>query len=191
MSYLRTELSNSSGVERRRARVALVELGDEAVPTLIAALSDPHLLAKHEALKALEAIGNVAAAQGLVDALHDSDYCVRWMAAEALTHTGPTGLRILLAELAREDELGSEPAYVHEWTRYVLHFYQGDLPKPLEQLLSALDDNGAGDTLAWDASVALQSITITSTTPSSSTSTTSTTSTTSHNFSATASGACG
>ncbi len=158
MSYLRAELSNPTGVERRRARVALVEMGDEAISTLIAALADPHPLVKQEAVKALEAIGSGAAAQGLVDALRNPDIGIRRMAAEALTHTGPTGLRPLLAALTQGGEASGEAVWVHEGARYVLHYFQGDWPKPLEQLLSALDDASAGATLAWDAGVALQSI---------------------------------
>ena len=65
ISYLKSELSQPSSVERRRARVALIELGEEAIPTLVDALSDSRHLVKQEAIKALERIGDDAATQGI------------------------------------------------------------------------------------------------------------------------------
>lgn len=154
MSDLRAELSNPSSVERRRARVALIELGNEAVPTLVDALSDSRQLVKQEAINALEAIGDDAAAQGLVQALEDEDFGIRWLAAEALAHLGPAGLRPVLTALAHENG----PSWIRDGAQHVLHFYTGDLNKPLEQLLNALDDHDPMTTVTWDAGVALQSL---------------------------------
>jgi HEAT repeat protein len=154
MSYLTTELSSPSSVERRRARVALTELGNEAIPALVRALSDVSPLVRQEAVKALEAIGNDTSAQGLIQALQDQNLGVRWLAAEALAHLGPTGLHPLLTALVRDDTL----IWLREGAHHVLHFYTGDLNRPLEQLMNALEDNDATAPLAWDARVALESL---------------------------------
>ena len=154
MSFLLTELDNPSSIERRRARVALIELGDEAIPALTNALSNPHHLMKQEALKALEAIGDDAAAQVLVKALDDDDFGIRWIAAEALASMGHTGLKALLRALVHDSGM----SWLREGAHHVLHFYKGELNKPLEQLLNALDDNDIGASVTWDAGVALQSI---------------------------------
>ena len=155
MTYLRIDLSNPSSVERRRARVALIELGDEAVPALIAALADASLIVRQEAVKALEAIGDDAAARALIKALQDQDASIRWLAAEALAHLGPVGLKPLLEALAHDSGL----TWLREGAHHVLRFYKGNLTRPLEQLMGALDDHDIMTTLTWDASVALASLT--------------------------------
>jgi hypothetical protein len=154
MSFLATELSSSSSVERRRARVALAELGTEAIPALTRALSNASPLVRQEAVKALEAIGDDAAAKGLIQAMQDPDAGVRWLAAESLAHLGPVGLRPLLGALICNDRL----IWLREGAHHVLHFYAGELNRPLEQLMSALEESDASIPLTWDARVALDSL---------------------------------
>jgi HEAT repeat protein len=107
-----------------------------------------------EAVKALEAIANDASAQALIQALQDQHPGVRWLAAEALAHLGPVGLQPLLAALIHDDHQTS----LREGAHHVLHFYAGDLNRPLEQLMNALEDTDTLDSLTWDARVALESL---------------------------------
>lgn len=154
MSFLATELNSPSSVERRRARVALAELGNEAIPTLARALSNASPLVRQEAVKALEAIGTDASARWLTHALQDPNSDVRWLAAEALSRLGPIGLQPLLTALIHDDKL----EWLREGAYHVLHFYTGDLNRPLEQLMSALEESDTLLPLAWDARVALDSL---------------------------------
>ncbi|MCL4506694.1 MAG: HEAT repeat domain-containing protein [Chloroflexi bacterium] len=154
MSYWIDELDNPSSVERRRARVVLIELGPEAVSNLVAALNDPHVRVRQEVVKALEAIGGDSAAKGLVKALEDEDVGIRWLAAEALGELGVTGLRPVLEALVHDSGL----SWLREGAHHVLHFYKGELNKPLEQLLSALENSTITEAVTWDAGVALQSL---------------------------------
>lgn len=154
MTYWIDELNNPSSVERRRARVVLVEMGRDAVPGLVAALSDPHVQVRQEVVKALEAIGGEAAARGLVGALEDQDVGIRWLAAEALGNLGVAGLKPVLEALVHDNGL----SWLREGAQHVLHFYKGELSKPLEQLLSALDNSTITEALTWEAGMALQSL---------------------------------
>jgi HEAT repeat protein len=154
MSILLSELETPSSIERRRARVALIEMGTDAIGMLAMAASSPHQQVKLEAIKALEVIGGIEAGRVLVRALNDNDFKIRWLAAEALTQMGHSGLKPVLEALIQDDGL----SWVRQGARYVLHFYKGELSRPLEQLLSALDDEGVGATVTWDAGVALRSL---------------------------------
>ncbi len=154
MTYWIDELNNPSSVERRRARIVLIEMGQDAVPGLVAALNDPHVQVRQEVVKALEAIGGDAAARGLVGALEDQDVGIRWLAAEALGELGTAGLKPVLEALVHDNGM----SWLREGAKHVLHFYKGELNKPLEQLLSALDNSTITEALTWDAGVALQSL---------------------------------
>jgi HEAT repeat protein len=96
---LAAELRNPKGLARHRARQALIEIGQPAVPVLVDALSGSDRNARWEAAKALTEIPNPAAAPVLVGALEDREFGVRWLAAEALSTIGPAVLEPLLAAL--------------------------------------------------------------------------------------------
>lgn len=93
------QLGDSNGLLRQQARHALVEIGAEAVPALVDALSSPTEHKRWEAAKALEAIPDARAAEGLVRALEDRAFGVRWLAANALIGIGPAVLAPLLRGL--------------------------------------------------------------------------------------------
>jgi len=92
-------LASPSAVARRKAREALVALGEPAVPSLIQFLSHrkPHV--RWEAAKAIGGIADPIAAFALVNALKDRDGDVRWLAAEGLVALGRHALRPLLSAL--------------------------------------------------------------------------------------------
>lgn len=78
------ELRSQDGVQRKRARNALVKIGKSAVPFLIGLMTNPEDHVRWEACKALVSIKDPAAAVPLVVALGDESSEVRWLAAEAL-----------------------------------------------------------------------------------------------------------
>lgn len=78
------ELRSKDGVQRKRARNALVKIGKSAVPFLIDLITDPEDHVRWEACKTLVSIKDPAAAVPLVVALSDESSEVRWLAAEAL-----------------------------------------------------------------------------------------------------------
>jgi hypothetical protein len=89
-------LADLDGVERHAIRMQLEEIGQPAVPALIAALRSPSEHARWEAAKALGEIGDPRAAPALVKTLEDEKAAVRWLAATALIHLGRDALVPLL-----------------------------------------------------------------------------------------------
>lgn len=78
-------LADKDGVIRKKARKALVAMGEIVVPSLTRVLRNSkfdHL--RWEAAKTLGAIGDVRAIPSLVKALEDRDIDVAWVAAEVL-----------------------------------------------------------------------------------------------------------
>ena len=104
VSGLVATLGDRNGLARQRAREALVEIGQAAVPALRTALVSPHEQVRWEAAKALSEIAAPESAPGLVTALEDREFSVRWIAAEGLVAIGHSSVESLLEALvARGD----------------------------------------------------------------------------------------
>jgi HEAT repeat protein len=100
IEQLLADLSDKHGETRQDAREALVALGELAVPGLLPLLSSGDDQTRWEAAKALCEIHSPASAAGLVTALEDREFGVRWLAAEGLSATGHAGLPPLLQALS-------------------------------------------------------------------------------------------
>lgn len=94
-------LASEDGLERQRARQALVRMGGRAVDPLIHALNDERQVVRWEAARALGNLRDGRAARALVRALEDRDGDVRWLAAEALIALQAAALRPLFEALCR------------------------------------------------------------------------------------------
>ena len=78
-------LASKDGVTRQKARKSLVALGKPAFSSLARALQDSKVdHVRWEAVKTLDAIGDIRAIPQLVNTLEDTDPDVAWLAAEAL-----------------------------------------------------------------------------------------------------------
>ena len=115
-------LADLDGVERHAIRMQLEEIGQPAVPALIAALRSPSEHARWEAAKALNAIRDPRAAPALVSALEDDKSAVRWLAATALIKLG----RSALAPLLRGLEGHSDSIWFRDGAHHVLHSLVSD-----------------------------------------------------------------
>lgn len=93
-------LADGSGAVRLKARAALVEIGNPAVPALIATLRSHDAQVRWEAAKALHDLADPSAAAALVAALEDKSFDVRWLAAEGLALIGRKALEPLFSALA-------------------------------------------------------------------------------------------
>ncbi len=97
-----TELANSDGLARLRARRSLVSIGASSVPALTEALSHHNWRLRWEAAKALSEIADPSATDALVAAMEDERPGVRWIASEGVIALGQRGLVPLLQALIRK-----------------------------------------------------------------------------------------
>lgn len=149
-------LGSKDGMERQRARLALVEIGKPVLPYLLEALKDNHQQVRWEAAKALGSINETDAAPALVDALMDESSEVRWLAAEALIGLREQAVVPLL--LALEKHFKS--VWLREGAHHVLHDLGRYhlLNKPTQQVLETLRSLEPEVTIPWAAKVALESL---------------------------------
>lgn len=95
-------LADKDGVIRRKARKALVAMGEIVVPSLTRILRNTKLdHLRWEAAKTLGAIGDVRAIPSLVKALEDRDIDVAWVAAESLRKFKKNAWPALFRELIK------------------------------------------------------------------------------------------
>jgi len=121
----------------RRARRELVVMGEQAVPSLVAALTHSKGWTRWEAAKALGQIDGDSATAALVGALEDSNFDIRWLAAEGLIRRGRTALRPLLEALMKNPE----SVYLREGVHHVLHDIEDTHIRQLSvPLLAGLED---------------------------------------------------
>jgi HEAT repeat protein len=90
--------------ERADAVTSLVEMGADALPALIHALTDDNDSARQSAAEALGRIGAPAAAGPLRRALSDPNYLVQFAAAQALERIGLPAVSIICGALDDRDE---------------------------------------------------------------------------------------
>jgi HEAT repeat protein len=129
-------LAAANPAERQHAREALVAVGRSAVDPLIRLLDDPHPHVRWQAIKALGAIGDPAAAPALITALEDEEGDVRWLAANGLIDLGHEALQPLLSALAYR---ASSPDLL-EGAHHVLDkLYWRKAPKVVKPVLAALN----------------------------------------------------
>jgi HEAT repeat protein len=125
----------------RRARRALVEMGESAVPYLVDALNKRKGWVRWEAAKALGQIPGAAATAALVAALGDKNFDVRWLAAEGLIFRGREALVPLMQALIEKSDL----AWFREGAHHVLFDLSqgnlGDLVKPVQEALENVDSS--------------------------------------------------
>ena len=111
-------LQNEDGVTRQIARKSLVAVGKPAVPSLRRTLRASTLdHVRWEAVKTLDAIGDIRAIPSLVTALEDSDADVIWSAAEALRKFKKAAWPVLLRALIRR---GADSVLLRQGAHHVL-----------------------------------------------------------------------
>jgi len=151
------ELDNADGLQRQQARLALVAIGDTAVPALIEALSAPHENTRWEAAEALCDLHAPEAAPELVKALEDESIDVRWAAAHALIGLGRSALPSLLQALVYR----FDSPWLREGAYHILHTLQANrmLHPPEAKVFSYLGGfMPTIERIPWAAEAALASL---------------------------------
>jgi HEAT repeat protein len=119
------QLSSKDGDARQKARLALVDIGQEATQPLTALLTDKDKQTRWEAAKVLGAINDPAAIPALIEALKDDVFDVRWLVSEALVHLGTAAvIPVLDMTIVSSDKL-----FLREEAHHVLKYIMRDNPK--------------------------------------------------------------
>jgi HEAT repeats len=131
------DLCSKHPVERWRARMALVDIGEPATPMLIEALESLDQCTRWEAAKTLIDIRDPRAAQAMVEALEDRSFGIRWLAAEGLIRLGRQGLGPLMEALVER----SDSVLLREGAHHVLRVLVGEgLDAHILPVLQALEN---------------------------------------------------
>ncbi|MBU0496201.1 MAG: HEAT repeat domain-containing protein [Chloroflexi bacterium] len=155
LDTLLSTLHSHNGLERERARQALVAIGQPAGPALIDLLTDPYHQVRWEAAKALVEIRDPRAAPTLVARLEDEEFDMRWLAAEGLIALGRAGLLPLLAALVTR----GDSVWLRQGAHHVLNsMFRKDLPAAVIAVLAALEDGAPGLVTPQAAQAALDAL---------------------------------
>lgn len=138
MHELIVKLGSDDGIEREKARKALVKIGRDSIDLLMELLSHPKHIYRWEAVKTLEEIADPVSIPLLIQALEDDKSDVRWIAAKGLIKLGEHSIKPLLKILEEK----SDCVFVLEGAHHVFFDLKENkvLPKdfPIDKLLSAL-----------------------------------------------------
>jgi len=154
------QLSDNDGQTREKARLALVDIGNEATLPLTRILGNRDRQTRWEAAKALGAIADPAAIPALINTLEDNIFDIRWLASEALVTLGTDSVIPLLETLSRS----SENLFLREEARHVLKYILRDNPAAnelntiLKPVIDALNGSAAGMATPGAAQIALEKL---------------------------------
>ena len=160
ISDLVNKLGSDDGFVREHARLSLIDLGKEAVPSLIQALASRQQQVRWEAAKALAKIADPKSISSLIKALQDEVFDIRWLAAEALIAIGIDSIKPLLIALADEPK----ELFLREGAHHVIKYIIGqnskkpELNKILKSVEQALDSTVPGIAVAGAAKDALEKL---------------------------------
>jgi HEAT repeat protein len=115
------QLGDRDGVTRERARRSLAVLGPSALEPLLQALKHKKSRVRFESAMCLRDIGDRRAIDGLVEALGDRTFEVRWVAAEGLINIGRPVISVVLHALMAH----ADSTWLRDGCRHVLSHFAG------------------------------------------------------------------
>lgn len=151
LTSLMDMLANKDGATRQKARKSLVALGKPAVFSLIRALQNSKVdHVRWEAVKTLDAIGDIRAIPQYVNALEDTDSDVAWLAAEALRKFKKVAWPPLFRALI---ERGTDSVVLRQGAHHILKNQKVDgFNDLLGTLTKALESNSVDEAIPMAAS---------------------------------------
>jgi HEAT repeat protein len=139
IAALVSDLADKNSQIRMAARASIVALGCEAVPYLLPLASDKKHEIRWEAVKTMADIKHPSAADGLIRALVDTEFDVRWLGAEGLAALGRHAVPPVLQALQTMDE--SSSVWLRDGAIHVLRAVMAESSaQALEPVLAALED---------------------------------------------------
>ena len=140
-------LCSESGVERKKAREALVAKGTESISYLKKLLDHRKHIDRWEAIKTMEEINDPETMTYLLKALDDDKSDVRWIAANGLVKLGFQSVKPLLKMVKKYND----SVFVLDSAHHIIYDLRenGELPDnfPANELLDLLKRPGSGGRL--------------------------------------------
>ena len=133
-----TRLGNSDGFVREKARLTLIDIGEDAVPLLSDALVSKREQLRWEAAKALVNIADPVSVPALIKVLRDEVFDIRWLAAKALIAIGRDSIEPLLQAIIDE----SNDSFLQEGAHHIIAYLLPSLSKShgLVEILKPVKD---------------------------------------------------
>lgn len=141
---------------QKQVRQALVNIGRDAVPTLISALDSPNSRKRWEAILVLGQIKDPAAAESLIRHLEDEDDDVRYAAMESLIALRRGAVKPILQALTDRFRSVRIMQGAHHIFRELMH--HGLLTEQEIEVLNALEDSAPDMRVPWMAEAALEEL---------------------------------
>ena len=151
-------LACSSGQERRKARLMLVSIGSPAIKSLNELLDKSSPQVRWEAVKSLAQMQDPACIPGLITAMEDELFEIRWAAAAGMAALGMPAVKILLKLLQEKPDA----AFLRESAHHVIRSVIKDAPlKEMRSVLIELEKFGtSAESLPRIAKLALETLRI-------------------------------
>jgi HEAT repeat protein len=132
-------LASKNGQTREEARAFLVAKGAAAVPFLLPLLEERKHKTRWEAVKALADIQDPSAIDGLILALTDEEFDVRWLAAEGLVALGQQVIKPLLYALTNMKQ--ATAVLLRDSAHHILRALStGEREQDIDLVLAAIED---------------------------------------------------
>ncbi len=149
-------LSSADRGIRKQARERLTQEGEAAIPSLVDVLQNGNRDSRVDAAKILGMFKNPLAAPGLIRALEDEDFGVRWSAMDALIALEQASLPPLIQELMNR----FSSVRLREGARRILRVLneQNNLDEPFQRVLLALEGIQPEVEVPWAAEAAWKSL---------------------------------
>lgn len=152
------DLHSEDGLERQRARYGLINIGPEAVPSLIGVVDSEGGQARWEAIQTLSRMNAPTAVPVLIEALKDEETGIRWAAMNALITQDRATLKPLFQELVKVSGFGS--ARFRQGAHHILHVMKDRhrlYPKEIK-VFEALEGIEPEAQVPWAAEAALEDL---------------------------------
>lgn len=149
-------IDESNIIRKVDARKHLVSMGETVVPILKKLLYSGNVVLRKEAAKILSLIAYHRTVPLLIELLNDTEFEIRWIAAEGLIKIGRHSISPLLKSIRD----GKSSLMLNEGAHHVLvKLLTEDEKQRLESLLQSLDNyHAVGETAPTEAAVALKTV---------------------------------
>jgi HEAT repeat protein len=149
-------LDEKSYSKKLDSRMTLVKMGKTVIPYMHKLLASGNVFVRMEAAKVVELIADRKSIPELIDLLNDTEFDIRWIAAEGLIKIGRRSILPLLKSIRD----GKSSLFLNKGAHHVLLSLLSENEKNKStQLLLSLDDyHELGETAPVEASKAIKNI---------------------------------